>query len=413
MKKANLTFLLIIVTSLLFSCKKKEEPLVLQPVQLMKINFTKGFVPNDLEVIVFISDSLGNLIAEMACPTDGTYEIFAPDGMAAPSNMMVTIVKYDFYWHNLLIQINTYTEISPTEWTIEGAEPEKLGDAVISFTNVPTSKAKVYSTYGYTNFTFSINPQTVPVNSNPDDFYVKLNTTPDEPKYKWLSGIAAGGNYELDLSEMSYAKTKIIQFPMQVDFFKAKLWGINNNDLSLALMTDQVIGDGNPANQVQLSYPAESFNNYRTNIFLQESFQSKTAYYYNLYGEIPESFSTNTAEILTVNPSAGQLEYTAKGNFHLTKAAWYFKSYTNEIFNWNVFTPQTSTVIKLPEIPPLVTSTFPLLSIDSLQYNNIELSDFQNQNSYFEVVQKIFNPAGPTIPEQLSYSSVLETPNFN
>lgn len=382
--------------------------------ELMTIHFTDGFIPESFEVIVFISDSTGKIIADTNCNENKTYKIYPTENMEIPDNFQVTIARYDLYWHNLLIQLNTFTNISQSEWTLKGNQPDTVGKTEITLANIPEgAKAKIFSTSGYYNYTIAVRPQTCLLYQNPDNLYFKINTL-DGPQFIWKPNIKASENYELDLTELKPSNIATIAFPNLMGYYEAKLWGFTGDKFisPKSFFTDLVFGDGDPASEVSISYPPSIFDNFRTNIFLREDFQSSNAYNYNFIGEIPTSFELPRADIITVDPAKGMVGLVVQGIYSTAKASWYDMTTNNEIFEWNVFTPGPTEQIKLPEISKKLMEKFPMLSIDSLKFNSLELINFKTIDTYPEAIFSFFDNKDPKVLEQLDYNSIMTIPLY-
>jgi hypothetical protein len=409
MKYLVLIFILLVIVA---GCKKDDKT---QPVdqikEIMKINFTNDFIPDPFKVVVFISSPDGKLYADTSFTENGQHSVmseFPTDTI--PSSFMVTIVKYDLYWHNLLIQMNTYQDVTPGEWTIAGIDKDTIGQSTVTLNSIPEHSGLIlYSNQGYNNFTTSTNPQTCRIYTTPDDFYVKMNTKDAGQRFKWLSGFATGNQYTLDLSSMEVPDSMTVTFPFAAGYFEARLWGFadENYELSKAFMFDLILASLQPQDKVSLHYPPGRYSNHRTNLMIRESFLINTVYYSNTIGEIPASFSQIDAAIIRVQQLGKLITLQASGQYDASRCKLYFASQANEIFEWYIYSPSGQDNIITPDISPILSQIFPSVDTADFQLKNIELIDLHYLSSYQEMLDALFNNQAPRNIEQLNTSSVV------
>ncbi len=416
MRTANFSHhisLVILGSLLLFisSCKPDDDNNT-EPVRepLMTVNFTNDFIPPEFEAIIFISDMHGNLVADTNFSGNGTCEILPKTGQIIPGQFMVTVVKYDLYWHNLMIYINTYMGISSSEWTIMGDTPDTIGHATVQLSNIPVHSGMIlYSSSGYYNYTSATKAQKMLLYLQPDNYYVKFNSDNGKPKYKWLTGIEPGGSYTADLSQMDTPDSAAISLPITAKYFEAWIYGFEDQtyDLPTGFLCDLVFSGITPTNQIVVDYPPDKFVGFRSKIIIRESFQSSIEWTNNIIGNIPSNFIITDAEIVSYESNGPEMHVQTAGNYDVIQTKWHYMSKNNEIFEWSVFGADTLTSIKLPEISPKVLATFSSLSLDSLAFNNVELLDFLEMDSYQEMIDATFNPSNPRLIGQLSSKSVM------
>jgi len=403
--------LLIVIMIFISGCKKEETPEP-EPQQdeIMKINFTNGYIPDPFEVIVFISNPDGSLIADTAFSENGLHSVMNENPeIDIPDTFMVTIVRYDLYWHSLLIRMNTFQGVSPSEWAIRGMEPDTIGKATVEFTSIPEFSGLVlYSNQGYYNYTTSTNPQTCMIYDAQDDFYLKMKTDVNGPRFKWMDGFTAGSHYVLDLESMEIPNSTTIPFPFEAGYYEGRLWGFGDNsfDLGKAFLFDLVLAGIEPKNEIILNYPSGRYENYRTNIMIRESFFNNALYFFNTTGAIPSALPLIDADITGAQMSENEIILLANGNFETQKAFLYFMSANNEIFEWNIYAPSSAEKIYIPDLSPLLGATFPSIDTADFVLKNTELIDFHELNSFREMLQVMFDKNNPLNLDQLDYSSV-------
>jgi hypothetical protein len=144
---------------------------------------------------------------------------------------------------------------------------------------------------------------------------------------------------------------------------------------------------------------------------IQETYSSDATWFYHTEGAIPDKFIKINADILSMQPKKGSLMIQAGGTFDMVAAHWEFVDYALLFYEWQVYTPDTSRTIILPEIPPAFKRMFPTISQDSLIFQYAELTDLQNLASYNELISKLFDPAHPTRMDRYDASTLRK--NFN
>jgi hypothetical protein len=380
------------------SCKKeKNAPPPLPPI--LTLNFTEKFIPDQLPVIVFISDLKGKVITDTTCSSNGIYVLYPPDGKSIPDNFMVTVVNSEIYWHNLMVHINTYTNVAKgSEWTIKGTKPDTVGMATISLVNLPTHSGPIlYSNSGYSNTTFDPLDRIALLYTSPDDLYVKIQTSGGQ-LFKIVKNIVRNGNYSINMSDVNQATSHTISFPISAENYEAELYGYKNAnyDSPIPILADNLISDGLPVNSVNLYYPPSVFSGFHTKLMLQETYSSDAAFYYHTEGSIPDEFQKINADILSMQPKKGSLAIQTSGTYNMTGAHWEFVDHALVFYEWQLFAPDTTRTMIIPEIAPALKRMFPSISLDSLNFQYAELTDFQNLASYDDLINKLFDPAHPS-----------------
>lgn len=409
MKYLLLLFAAIII---LTGCRKDETP---DPEpglkEITRLHFMNDYIPEPFNVIVFISRQDGSLIADTTFNENGVHAVMTEDpGVEIPDTFMVTLVRYDLYWHSLLIRITTFQEVTPSTWAVTGMYPDTIGQATVSFTSVPDfTGLAVYSNQGYYNYTSSTNPQTCMIYSAADDFYVKINTIAEGPRFKWLEGFAPGNHYTLDLSQLEIPNSITIPFPYQARYFEARFWGFADQglDLGKAFLFDMTLAGVQPEEQVSLYFPPGRYEHYRTHLMIRESFLTSTVHYSNTTGGLPESFHLIDADIHGVSIDGTQVSFAAEGSYDTQKAFLYAYNSNNEIYEWSIYSPPTSRPVTIPDFSPLMSETFPGFDSSKFELKHAELMDFTDVSSYKELLQDIFDTLQPKVMDQLNFGSVV------
>lgn len=408
----NATIIILLLTGLI-SCKKdKNETPPLPPI--FTLNFTEKFIPDQLPVIVFLSTPDGKIIIDTTCVSNGTYVLYPPSGIDIPENFMVTVVNAETYWHNFLVHINTYTNVAKgTEWTLRGVKPDTIGNAHVTLENMPTLSGPIlYSNSGYHNLTFEPLDRTLLLYKSPDDLYIKIQT-PGGQLYNYIKDFLGTGSYTVNMSAALQPERQTVSFPMQAENYEAELFGYKDADYDspLPILVDKIISDGFSTNSIDLYYPPSIFTGFHTKLMLQENYESEATWFYNTEGTIPDEFIKINADILSMEPEKGSVKLQTSGTFDMVAAHWQFVDQTLLFYEWQVYAPDTTRKIILPQIPPAFMRMFPTLSLDSLKFQYAELTDLQTLASYNELIHKLFDPAHPTQMDRYDATSLRKTVN--
>ncbi len=398
-------FLIALCISVI-SCKKHETDPSPQAPWLMTVNFTDEFINPKLKAIVFISDSRGVSLADTL--VSGNPRIVMQGKAAISLPLQVTIAKWEPDMHNFLVSVNTYLNVYPSEWTIRGNRPVSDGDATVTLANIPAHSGPIlYSTSGYSNLTFITSNSKNPVYRTPDDLYIRLITQGGQ-LYKWEHGVIAGNTYETDLSSMGQSQLRAVTFPFQAQDFKAIVEGNRDtSDISaLSQVTDEQIGDGTAVNSVMLGFPANVFQNFHTYIELIESWASPLTYSYSKEGQIPQAFIKTNAMINLFQTTGSSARFAGSGIYSVSKVRWNFQDTARLAFDWIVYGPDTLSTVKLPLLPPSMTSMFPTLAPDSLKLYQIELIHYPAIKSWNDFLEMSFSPSTPGRIKRFESSAV-------
>jgi hypothetical protein len=403
---------IILLLSGLISCKKEQnETPPLSPI--FTLNFTDKFIPDQLPVIVFLSAPDGKIIIDTTCASNGTYVLYPPAGINIPENFMVTVVSAETFWHNFLVHINTYANVAKgSEWTLRGIKPDTIGNAHVTLENLPTLSGPIlYSNSGYHNLTFDPLDRTLLLYKSPDDLYIKIQT-PGGQLYKYTKDLLGTGSYTVNMSTALQPERHTVSFPMQAENYEAELFGYKDADYDspLPILADEIISDGFSTDSIHLYYPPSIFTGFHTKLMLQENYASEATWFYNTEGAIPDEFIKINADILSMQPEKGSVRLQTSGTFDMAAAHWQFVDQALLFYEWQVYTPDTTRKIILPQIPPAFIRMFPTISLDSLIFQYAELTDLQTLASYNELINKLFDPAHPTQMDR--YDASILRKNF-
>jgi hypothetical protein len=409
----GVSFCLILFFSFTQSSCKKESGNDPAPTRtIFTVNFTDNYINPKLDAIVFISDMNGKLLADTLVSGNGSIQIQAQVGIQIPSKIMVSIATWEFFIHNFIIKINSYYTESSSTWYFRGHRADTVGQASISLNNVPQHTGPVlFSNAGYTNLTFNTSNRINNLYRSPDDLYIQL-ITPDGPRYKWIPGITKGGNYNIDMAQTEIPVMQEITFPVTAVYYEAIIKGYEDLDAESPLfyVVDDLLGDGNPVNSISVSYPSSQFNTFHSNLSMITDWNSTSSYFYWLDGAIPETFKMIDAAVTSISASTGSAEFNTTGTYNVSNANWGFSATNNLIFQWSVYVPDSTKAIHLPELSPSMHQMFPVLSLDSLTLDNIQLMNFYQYPTYSDVISKMFETVPSLGMEHMETSTVKVVP---
>ncbi len=327
---------------------------------------------------------------------------------------MLTVVRPEIFWHNLMVRVNTYNNVTAgSEWTMEGTNPDTVGMATISLVNLPTLSGPIlYSNSGYSNITFNPTDRIALLYQSPDDLDIKIQTG-DSHLYKTVQNIVGNGSYSIDMSDARQTENHQVSFPLSAANYDAQLFGYKNEDYDspIPILSDHLISDGLAVDKINLHYPPAVFSGFHTKLMLQEQYTSEDTWFYHTEGVIPGEFVKINAGILAMQPQTGSLTLQTNGNFDMVTAQWEFIDHALMFYEWQVFAPDSAQKIILPEIPPAFRKMFPTISLDSLTFQYAEITDFYSLSSYTELTRTVFNPLQPEQMDRLDASSLRKTFN--
>ncbi len=413
--------LILLCTGILFSagCRKSNDQNPPDP-PLMTIDFTNNYVNPKLGAIVFLSDPKGKVLADTSFTGNIKIGLKPGKGMATPPWFMVTVATWEPNMHNFTISINTWTCITGGNWVLRGDRHDTTGHITVSLNNLPVHSGPIlFANSGFTNFTFNSINRVNNLYAPQDTLYLRL-ITPAGPKYKIKYPVNPGGNYDIAMNDLSDAAVSTITLPTTAVYYEARLWGFKPQTAGTpqwavswttgSIQTEELLGDGIPTDSVKVSYPPATYSRYHTELSYTEDWTSNTTWFNQMNGEVPATFTKVDAHIAGYSsPSPGKVILDASGTWNLTTCEWEFYSHNNQIFEWKLNVPDSSRTITLPDMPPSMAKMFPLLALDSLTVSWVRLTNYDNIQSYQDIVNTLLNTATPVNPGSQNTRSCLKS----
>lgn len=392
-----LFFLLFSILLVSYSCKKKNEAPASKPF-LMTVNVQGRFFNPVLGGVIYISDMQGKVLSDTFCLADGIYKFYGQAGTSAPSALEVTTVRAEPSSHSFLITIQTYTYISPSEWTLIGSRADTVGHIFPSYKNIPAhNDAFIVSSSGYSNLTLTPGILPIPLYKNPDDIYIGIPTS-SGLKYKWFNGVHAFDTDTFDLSNALPAEKQSISFPAPVEYYECRVQGFTDGNFTspIPYMVDETLGNGTIVSSFDAYYPPSKFQGFHTDIMAVENYSLNQNWYYHVDGQIPSAFRKINASLNSFTPSNTSVMLNASGDLDAVAGTWQFQNAYKGYLSWTVFGPDSSKVLNLPQIAGSLSNMFPWLNRDSLSFSTVQLIDLVNCHGYNQMINQLYNPANPS-----------------
>jgi len=400
-------FLILSLLIISYSCKKKSESPGARPL-LMSINVAGKYFNQNIGGVIFISDIPGRVLADTFCLADGKYKFFGTAGTSAPTSLQVTTVRSEPYLHSFKILIQTYTYISPSEWTLQGYRADTVGRINPVYKNIPAhNDAFLVSSSGYSNLTLHLGSIPIPLYKTPDDIYIGIPTSAGM-KYKWFSGVHAFATDTFDLSNPLPAIKKNIVFPAPVEYFECRVQGFPDENFNspIPYMVDEILSNGTSANSVDAYYPPLKFQGFHTDIMALESYSLNQSWFYQVDGQIPDAFRKIAAGLSSFTPSGASLRLHVSGDLDAATGTWQFQNPYQGDVEWTVFGPDSVNFLQLPQVAQSLNNMFPWFNRDSLSFINVGMLDLVNCHGYNQMLQLLYDPSNPSNFERQETSSL-------
>ncbi|MBU1010053.1 MAG: hypothetical protein KKD74_07960 [Bacteroidetes bacterium] len=406
MKKWHTIWLLAFVPVLLAGCKKDKQPTPPPPdTTLMEVELYNHFVPQPLKSYLFVSDHAGKVIAATECAADGSYVLMGDEGVAVPETFQVSILHFDIYWHSILLNIQTFQQVSRDSWKIGGSNPDTIGTVKVEYANLPDGHGAILlSTPGYYNLTASANPSKLNLYRNNDPVLVKQQKHADGPRYFWIDQVVPGQLVPVDFNAMVPAAEQSTSLPFDVAFCEASLSGFQQafTPESLPMVCHIDFGNGQLQNFIRWSFPADRFTDFQTEISLPDPLAIDNRFIDRSFGPIPAVFNKLDVGIDIVSGAGPEVKLNTSGDFNVLAVKFSDLGPGEELLNWVVYTSDTTTQIRLPELPAMITDFFTGLRRDSMQLEYVETRQYRDFQSYGEFVGAMYKPDFPAGPERLN-----------
>lgn len=412
----NSIIIISLISSILIisfsSCKKdndeKDDNIPSSPSYLFKISFEDNYLCQDCGPgIIFLSDNVGNVIAEQSWTTDTIIEFLMPQSKSISYQYFtVTILKKSF---GDKMRFISYQKIEAgTSWVLKGngSNPtEPIGEVGISFSNIPIHdtyylSSRRISRIGSSELTNNI---TTRYYNDPLDLLLILKINNGIDKYKDVDDVL--NNTDIDLEQMQLCDEKTINIEAYQGSIGYYLSGYNNT--ASCNYGKYIIGQEDnypPSTSLILEYPSSLFNSYTFHIYER---LENISYGQSTYGNIPNSAKKINAEFIQNSSSPSNFQIDPSGVFDRIGSNWLFEDESND-FIWLINGPADKTQYALPQLPSLINIKYPFLNSNSFIHQYTTLSDYEALSSYQEYNKKYFEDGECFSLEPKIYRSVTK-----
>jgi hypothetical protein len=406
MRNPGLVILLLVF--LFVSCKKKEDETAGSKPLIATVHIPDQFFNPILGGVISVSDAGGACLADLYCQGGGTFTLYGKTGTSLPATIQLTVTRVETYWHSFSIRTETYTDLNPGEFSLQGSRADTLGSVSPVFVNAPAhTDAVLISTSGYSNLTS--NPGSIPIllYKNPDRIYISYPTSAGV-KYMLTGPFYNHSSDTIDLKGLLASQSRTVSFPWPVRYFECHVKGYPDSNFSspVPYIVDEILAGGGPMLDFPIHYPPDFFKGYGTEIMAMEDPASDQSWSYHCTGALPSSFRKINASISGISQSGGTVILSASGTMDAVSATWSFLSPFKGLVYWTVYRPESSRTVSLPAISPALSQMFPWLAADSLSPSDVRLYEMPGIDSYSQFISRIFNNSDPTSPELIETSLV-------
>jgi Bacterial Ig domain len=352
-------------------------------VTVRNLLFTANYIDyfeDDATGYIYVSDQEGNILGEAGWTANGTIEVeHSPDNGLIPDRVSVTMV------HNFS-ELGTFFAIPKgSVWTYEGDDsPMESHPVELYFKNVPENEGFLLSNLWQGMSTNSIlgESQLLYFPENPSDLYIRLKTEEFGNKYKWVYDVTED-SCEVDLAEMSYPDSTIIELDYVPDEFSYVLYGYpepESHKIGYYLDFNLFVPG---TNTFTFIYPPDDFTDYGTRITFDDNEDHNTHFSQTIYGAIPEAISRYDVEYDLISNEPDDFQMQVTGDCNCVRVQW---RYGEKYIHWNVYGPPDNIDFTFPTPPVTVFENMPDLDMGSMELNSLTFYDYSPLDSYDEVI---------------------------
>jgi len=358
--------------------------------------FTASFINNWLsedagEGILFISDMDGNYLGGHTWSGDATFDVYPNTDKNFPDKIWVTTVTSSGNY----IFITSNISVTPSDWTWKGypQSPDYLGDATLSFNNIPNDSRRYYLTSqwysraGYSDYLNS--PFYYPLRENSSQIYFSLiDYDNNSGYYQSLENVTVNSNHTVDYDSMLTLNSKSIGLPASNYNTYLSLYGYSSaGDYYSGQYRLHYYYYEDNINDIAAYYP-DNIPEFRT--FMRVSNNDYSTIWYNsVYGDIPDSFEEIDGFIQVEDSNPANFSVETIGNFDEIISRWDFVD-DSLYYRWSVYGPSDLFEYMLPQLPPLLTSKYGNISRSDFEVQQTEIIDQLHLDSYEEIINTLF-----------------------
>ena len=368
---------------------------------------------------IIVSDAKGNTLQTEKLK-NGTTSVFTrPEGFTN-DQLTVTLVdirysESDFYYSSAIM--NTYYNVSPSEWLLEGPshieDKTIVGEASIEFTSHGTGyfsfAANSPDGSNYVNFDSFGDSTKVEYNlylhRDPARVYVAADFSEGEtPRYALLDDVRAGDRYTLtarDFMPMKLVKT--VEVPSSSDYASMFIKGYYSaekkgfNVASTSRIEEET--------ELPIYQPEGVFSSLDYALFVRNS---DFSYHRTDVDNLPDSYNIPQTVSATVT-STDRDNFNALVDYSSDYACafWSWSDYSSggtfSHVKWSIYgRSQDNIQLTAPELPKVITDFYPSLEekVVDLPYSGLKLINVDNITSFEEYANRLYPPVTSLSPEQ-------------
>ena len=159
-------------------------------------------------------------------------------------------------------------------------------------------------------------------------------------------------------------------------------------------------GISSSTNQLNIKYPPNMFEVFKTRIREYNSYNSWHQY---TYGDIPSKFERINADIQLVKTYPTDCEFSTQGTFDYWGATWIFEDENDHLYYWYIDGPKGQTKYSLPKMSELLKQDYPELKRVLFTHHSSLVCDYEGFASFHELNHKYY---------ELDDCYFIDPPNF-
>jgi hypothetical protein len=378
------------------SCVKKENsptPNNQYHREYFSATFNNYFLPNETGIMLFLSDSAGNLLAQ-ADLNGITHVYLRPEnGGLFPEHLTETLVyKGPVVDGKVTIFLYSYLQILPASWNWTTFESVDKGTVGLSFNNIPSHTGFILSSYYQWMHSDTLNPSLyLDLGRDPDNIYMAINTITTGFRYKWITNVSNTHTYSVDLSNTTPTLNKTIPVPptMNCSYQLSGYLPAGEHAKGLYPLDFGELSGSN-TDSVTLHFPATLFADFQFFINTADPSDPHKQWYQYNFGLIPDRIDHLNGDITIVNSAPGSFQVSTTGTFDRVGSTWKCDPIGPNRYQWTVFGSPAATTFRFPSLPAELESQFVGLVTDSLKLSSVEIKDFAGLNSYDNLIKSMF-----------------------
>jgi hypothetical protein len=391
---------------------------------LVALSVPYGYVTENKDVWLFLSDNAGNVIDAKQAINGKTITFETPENYKKDQ----TFVLNEFVSHKkevegkttYLYDINSYTEFTTGKLFFKTpAEPKLAIGGEVSFTatgltnnynlNIIGTDVKS-SNSSFSGSTYSSKTQVYKDITNILYTLTKSTDRTSAPLYKFFSNVSVGSEVSTDMIELEIMNMNTISLPGTVASSSSKVIGYNQAGYyadGVTIFSENNNNNNQPQN-MRVCYPGTIYPEYLTSLSYTSGNENRT--YYKV-GAVPATeFKSLTQIVLNefkIENKIGNIKVA--GNIDLLSTSAYVveseSSTIETIYSWNIFMPASTSKFHVPQLPKAITDKYAKLS-RSFSFTQVTGTEYTGINGYNDYKQILFQSEDELLDRTKEYMSL-------